>query len=463
MSAVRRGGLVVAVLFGLAWAEAAGAATAGIFQFVAGDVRIISTPGAERMAQKGSLINVGELVATGADSTAQIKMGDGGIVVVQPRSRLTVAVFNYSGAEDGTERVVFRLEQGGFRSVTGAIGHTHKNSYSIETPVAHMGVRGTDHESYYIPPGGGENPGAYNKVNTGLTFIRTPAGEVLIAPNQVGYVRSAQDAPGLLPSIPGFFNRAVAPRTSQLPAPQPVPAKPPVLQTVSTTDGVNLSNPAAAPVVQGTGSVAGYIIQNGNSGTFDGVSAVNGAVVANGASSINAGGDAAWGVNWNSWQGGAPTVNGTAAVGLAHVIQSTNLTTADQLATLGSTGMTATYNYLGGPAPANQAGTQGTINSLSVAVNFGTQTISNYAVAATVGTQAWQAKGSGSIAQFTGAGIQLGGTCTGCNPANPGTSPAANGSASGAFVGPAAERMITSFGLKSTNQQAISGAGYLGR
>jgi len=226
---------------------------------------------------------------------------------------------------------------------------------------------------------------------------------------------------------------------------------------------VNLSNPAAAPVVQGTGSVAGYIIQNGNSGTFDGVSAVNGAVVANGASSINAGGDAAWGVNWNSWQGGAPTVNGTAAVGLAHVIQSTNLTTADQLATLGSTGMTATYNYLGGPAPANQAGTQGTINSLSVAVNFGTQTISNYAVAATVGTQAWQAKGSGSIAQFTGAGIQLGGTCTGCNPANPGTSPAANGSASGAFVGPAAERMITSFGLKSTNQQAISGAGYLGR
>jgi len=103
MSAVRRGGLVVAVLFGLAWAEAAGAATAGIFQFVAGDVRIISTPGAERMAQKGSLINVGELVATGADSTAQIKMGDGGIVVVQPRSRLTVAVFNYSGAEDGTD------------------------------------------------------------------------------------------------------------------------------------------------------------------------------------------------------------------------------------------------------------------------------------------------------------------------------------------------------------------------
>ena len=465
MGAAGRGARVVAASFALAWAGAAGAATAGVFQFVAGDVRIVSAPGAERVALKGTLISVGEQVATGADSTAQIKMGDGGIVVVQPRSRLTVAAFNYSGAEDGTERVVFRLEQGGFRSVTGAIGHTHKNSYSIETPVAHMGVRGTDHESYYFPPGSSENPGAYNKVNTGLTFIRTPAGEVLIAPNQVGYVRSAQEAPGLLPSIPGFFNRAVAPRTARLPSPQPIQAKPPVLQTVVTTDGVNLSNPAAgaAPVVQGSGSVAGYVMMNGNAGTFDGVSAVNAAVAPNGAISVNAGGDAAWGVNWNSWQGGAPTVNGTAAVGLAHVMQSTNLTTAEQLATLGASGMTATYNYLGGPAPANQAGTQGRIDSLTVGVNFGTQQVS-YNVGATVDAKAWQGTGSGSVAQFSGSGgIALNGSCTGCNTVRPTVSIPAQGSANGAFVGPAAERMITSFGLKAANQQAISGTGYLGR
>src|SRR5689334_6451884 len=121
MSCMRGIARIVAACVALTCAGSAVAATAGVFQFVAGDVKIVSAPGAERPARKGSLVNVGELVATGADSTAQIKMGDGGIVVVQPRSRLTVAVFNYSGAEDGTERVVFRLEQGGFRSVTGAI------------------------------------------------------------------------------------------------------------------------------------------------------------------------------------------------------------------------------------------------------------------------------------------------------------------------------------------------------
>jgi hypothetical protein len=451
--------VVLAVAIALAWAGGAAAATAGVFQFVAGDVRVVAAPGAERPARKGTLISVGEMIATAEKSTAQIKMGDGAIVVVQPGSRLTVAAFHFSGTEDGTERIVFRLEQGGFRSVTGAIGQKNKASYRIETPIAHMGVRGTDHESYYFPPGASENPGAYNKVNVGFTFIRTPAGEVLIAPNQVGYVRNAQETPGLLPSIPGFFNRAIAPRSSQWQSPpRPDPARPPVVQTVLTTNGLNLSdlsNPG--PTVPSEGTVAGFSERVG--GTSFGRSAVNPVIAPNGAVLANQGGDAAWGVDWGSWQGGAPTVDGKTAIGSVHFVHSTNLTTAAQLGALAAGNVTATYSYLGGPNPTNQNGTQGTINSLSVGVNFATQAITGYAVNATVDTKVWNASGSGSIAQFTGSSIALNGSCAGCATA-PQT--AANGTASGAFVGAAAEKMITSFGLKSANE-SISGAAYLQR
>ena len=127
------------------------ATTAGVFQFVVGDVQVVLAAGSERPARKGSLVNVGDTIATARASVAQIKMGDGAIVVVQPESRLTVAEFHYIGNLDGTERVQFRLEQGGIRSVTGAIGHGHPDSYLIETPMAHIGVRGTDHETYYFP------------------------------------------------------------------------------------------------------------------------------------------------------------------------------------------------------------------------------------------------------------------------------------------------------------------------
>ena len=69
--------------------------------------------------------------------------------------------------------------------------------------------------------------------------------------------------------------------------------------------------------------------------------------------------------------------------------------------------------------------------------------------------------GSGTIAQFAGtSGIALSGTCNGCaaNPANV----VANGTAHGAFVGDAAQRMITAFGARAA-AQAISGVGMLAR
>jgi hypothetical protein len=482
------------------WAGQAIASTVGVFQFVAGDVRVILAAGSERAASKGSPVSLGDTVATGRDAVAQIKMGDGAILVVQPQSRLTVAEFHYTGKADGTEKVRFRLEQGGFRSVTGAIGHTHEGSYLIETPIAHIGVRGTDHETYHVSASGaGEaapaRAGTYNKVNTGLTFIRTQTGEVEVRPNQVGFVASAQDTPGLLPAIPEFFNRAVEPRSAQRGGPasadalQPAARQiaapgPQVIQTVTTAGGANgsttsggsgttaggisLTTPAAGTPAGGgggsttgvSGEAVGYTRTNGGGNVFSGMNPAV-AATANGATPTNTGSDAAFAVNWGSWPGGLATVGGNATSGATHFIQSTNLTTATQLAAMPSSLVSATYNYAGGPPPTDKLGNPGVINSLSVGVNFSSQTITNYAVNATVGAQNWSASGSGSIANFTGAsGISLSGNCSGC--ANGGGAPAANGSAHGAFVGSAADRMITSFGLKSAGN-AMSGAAYLSR
>jgi hypothetical protein len=227
------------------------------------------------------------------------------------------------------------------------------------------------------------------------------------------------------------------------------------VQLVATASGLPLSGSQAALSAQGEGSVAGYVEKTG---AVLGQSAFNPAIAPNGATLVNAGGDAAWGVDWGSWQGGAATVNGKATTGSVHFAHSTNLTTSAQLGALSAGGVSATYSYLGGPAPTNEAGTQGKIDSLSVGVNFATQKITNYAVAATVDSKSWNASGSGTLSQFSGpSGVQLKGTCTGC------ATTAANGSANGAFVGSAAERMITSFGLKAGSAQAISGVGYLGR
>lgn len=443
----------------LAATAAAASTIAGAFQFVAGDVRVV-VAGAERAARKGTPLATGDTIVTGRGAIAQVRLSDGAILVVQPDTRLAVTEFHYTAGQDGTEKVVYRLDQGGFRSITGVIGRRNKDAYVIETPIAQMGVRGTDHEPYYVPAGapGGPPAGVYTKVNVGVAYIRTRTGEVAIGPSQAGYAASALEAPRVLAEIPSFFNRSTQPRPAlSFSAPERA-ANLPVVQAVGTTSGVNLSDPGAPTASPSTppattGAVVGYIAQT------NGISGINLAVAPGGAMRINTGGDAAFDVDWGTWRGG--TVAGVAATGGVHVMTG-SLTSPTQLAALPAGGLvSATYNYAGGPAPTNQAGVAGAITALNVGVNFTTQTITSYSVAASAGGADWNASGSGTLAQFRGAsGIALTGQCAGCTPGN--ATPTAQGTAHGALVGPNAERMITSFGLRSANQ-AISGAALLSR
>jgi len=436
--------------------------TAGVIQFVAGDVKLMLAGGAERAARKGVPVSVGDTLATAKGGLAQLKMGDGAIVVVQPETRLTVAEFHYAGKEDGSEKVRYRLERGGFRAVTGAIGRTHKKNYLIETPIAHMGVRGTDHESYYFPatgPVAGDDakPGAYNKVNTGRTFIRTGAGEVEIDPNQVGYVASASEVPVILPTVPGFFNRSIAPRAR--PAVKPAPDAAEIAhqdQTRDLANQVRLQRTRGPRVAPGTGQgpLVGFSVAVGKGG-FGGSG--NGVpVVDNGAASTTG---SVGSVNWTSWEGGVAVVGGQLTAGSTHVIGTTDKT---DLAALPASLVSATYTYSGvGPAPTNQLGQAGTINSLSVGVNFSNQTVTSYDLNATAGGTNWNSslntKAPNSIGDFTGVGgIRLTGSCTSCG----GTTA---GSAHGTFVGTQAENLITTFGLSGSANQSLSGAASLSR
>jgi len=177
----------------------------------------------------------------------------------------------------------------------------------------------------------------------------------------------------------------------------------------------------------------------------------NGAVLANGVKDFGGAG-----VNWGTWQGGPPSVNGQMTAGGVHVISTTNPT---DLSKLPPALMTASYNYAGGPAPTNGLGNVGKIDALKVDVNFTTQQITNYNLqASAIGS--WNVNGSGSIAAFTGpSGIALSGTCTTCSGGSMGK---ADGTAHGGFVGAQAEGMITTFGVTSAGK-SLSGAAYLTR
>ena len=195
--------------------QSAQAGVAGHVQFVNGFVQVTNAAGQVHPLQKGDAIHESDTVTTNKNSSAQIKMRDGGLIAVRPDSQLKFDSFVFMGEQDGKEKSFFSLLKGGFRAITGLIGQKNKDNYRIKTLASTIGIRGTDHEVFVVVPGSelaATNPaGTYNKVNVGETIITTNKGTVNILPNQMGFAAAADQMPLLQPINLNLFTAVPAP------------------------------------------------------------------------------------------------------------------------------------------------------------------------------------------------------------------------------------------------------------
>jgi FecR protein len=191
-------------------------AAAGKLDSFEGDVKIV-VQGNSRNAVPGAEVNEGDQVRTGANAWALFEMSDGATITVRPSTEIRISRYRY--AEDGPaaqNSSVIDLAKGALRIITGLIGQSNRQGYAVNTPTATIGIRGTDHEPAYYPAGdaeiGDHEPGAFDKVNEGETFIRNEAGdEVVIQRGRVAFMPlNRRFAPRLLDAEPLFFRRMAA-------------------------------------------------------------------------------------------------------------------------------------------------------------------------------------------------------------------------------------------------------------
>ena len=67
---------------------------------------------------------------------------DGAKVTVRPNSAILIEDYVYNGNAQDT--ATLSLISGGLRVITGAISKSNPENYKVRTPVALMGVRGTE-------------------------------------------------------------------------------------------------------------------------------------------------------------------------------------------------------------------------------------------------------------------------------------------------------------------------------
>jgi hypothetical protein len=181
------------------------AEAAGKIDLVTGELQILQAGRPARAGHAGDPIFEGDILATGKDSETHITMLDSGFIALRANTRMQV--FSYKADGGDQDQGVFKVFSGAMRSISGWIGKYNRRSYLVRTPTATIGIRGTDHETRYIPAGSDEGEaGTYDKVFIGETTIQSDSGQTTVDPNQAGYAANEGEAqPKVLSSVPAFF------------------------------------------------------------------------------------------------------------------------------------------------------------------------------------------------------------------------------------------------------------------
>jgi hypothetical protein len=120
-------------------AHSACAADAGRIIFTAGKASV-----GEQPALEGAAVQEGQLLATGGDGYIYIKTVDNGLFILRPGSRARIAIYHVDKVNPANTQVKFELLNGVARSKSGDAVKQARQNFRFNTPVAAIGVRGTD-------------------------------------------------------------------------------------------------------------------------------------------------------------------------------------------------------------------------------------------------------------------------------------------------------------------------------
>lgn len=165
-----------------------------------GDLKAVNRGSVRTLARNSSVLK-GDTLKTARNSHTQIRLKDGALISLRPNTEFRIADFRYNGAEDGTERGLFELIKGGFRTITGAIGHRNKQNYRVNTTVATIGIRGTHYGLVLCTDGScstdGSNlaDGLYGGVVDGAVVASNSTGEFSFTNDEYFLITSQTSTP----------------------------------------------------------------------------------------------------------------------------------------------------------------------------------------------------------------------------------------------------------------------------
>lgn len=143
------------------------------------------------VAPVGAELRLGMRMTTGAESKAVLQFADGQVVALKPESVFWIKEYRYA-RQSGENRSVTELLKGGMRYLSGAIAKEQPEAVRIDTPIATIGVRGTEFSAVL---------GSLCLSTDQGTVLVTGAGQtVAVRAGQILFMRNANTPPTAMPT-----------------------------------------------------------------------------------------------------------------------------------------------------------------------------------------------------------------------------------------------------------------------
>ncbi len=188
--------------------SSAAQASVGRVLFKYGNVTVDSVNA--RLLRQGATVDEGDVIVTGPKGYVQLLLDDGTKIAIRPNSSFEIEALEMPATATApavgagiTLKASFKLQKGGFRTLTGRIAQQDPSVYQVTTPAAIIGVRGTNYSTRLCAGDcGSGDDGLYVGVSEGAATLTNSAGELDIPKNAYGFAENFNTPPQRLLSPP---------------------------------------------------------------------------------------------------------------------------------------------------------------------------------------------------------------------------------------------------------------------
>lgn len=137
----RAAGLALAVSLASTGAQAD---AVGEVSLVLGKAWIIAADKSRQQIMPGTQVHASDGILTEANGHVHIRFVDQALVSVRPDSRLEIVQYQYNPGQPEQSSIKLHLQEGVTRSISGRGASSARERFRLNTPIAAIGVRGTD-------------------------------------------------------------------------------------------------------------------------------------------------------------------------------------------------------------------------------------------------------------------------------------------------------------------------------